>query len=568
MYYEHDLSLMYSTTIMRLLNHISNLGHTRETSLFKIADQLRIPAWIVNLRHEAAHGHELPSISVLRIAINILLKWLHDEYWVAEARAMEEYYTKENIAEEVPVEEEEGLEEVQAFADLIEIWSAVSLYINAGHELVSNLPDEQLQGILQDLRTYMLSQYNNKTLDGNENEYIVTSRKTIKLLEKEYNLKAAQALILSEISVCLTGNESTNTHRKGDMICDALCRNTAFLSNKDILKIFQQGGQKTKSNSLKGKILPSRILQCWKDIIVLLHRNGILETLVFKLLDIVNQEQESKERRTSAALWISSIVYSFIQLDIAQNISHVVEHTLRKLDTKTVSQHIRKQLRCNYPYLQNVLWLDISSTMPHFLTDINFLSKLLLHANEFSKRLIEPILKFAMPKIDAQMKEHLLCLLKTYTSLHVPKHNDKDTSNGDICDKIYTVENFKTVSTATEQIHARKNTSRRKTTYVADQVIRNLHWKSALDTHQWIESPIGLLPWQMDSLRSLEPLEVNTPRHPVSVLDSRIIAGIINQKNLGMQSIKWNKILRKKRRTIRKREKAVAVIMDRALEID
>lgn len=88
--------------------------------------------------------------------------------------------------------------------------------------------------------------------------------------------------------------------------------------------------------------------------------------------------------------------------------------------------------------------------------------------------------------------------------------------------------------------------------------------------HQWIECPIGLLPWQMDSLKSLEPLkELNPSKHPVSILDSQIIAGIINRKNLKMQSrIKWEKVLRKKRRIERKHDRDITdIIMNRALEI-
>jgi len=58
---------------------------------------------------------------------------------------MEEYYTKENAAEEIPSEEKEESEEIQAFANLIEVWSAVILYIDAGFDLVSSLPDAQLR---------------------------------------------------------------------------------------------------------------------------------------------------------------------------------------------------------------------------------------------------------------------------------------------------------------------------------------------------------------------------------------------------------------------------------------
>lgn len=43
------------------------------------------------------------------------------------------------------LEEKEELEEMQAFTDLIELWTAVSLYIDAGYKLVSSLPEVQLR---------------------------------------------------------------------------------------------------------------------------------------------------------------------------------------------------------------------------------------------------------------------------------------------------------------------------------------------------------------------------------------------------------------------------------------
>ena len=74
---ENDLRMMYSTVIMKFLNHISNIAHNKQISLFIIAKQLNIPDWIVDLRHDIAHGQELPSIDVMRIVVNILLTWLH-----------------------------------------------------------------------------------------------------------------------------------------------------------------------------------------------------------------------------------------------------------------------------------------------------------------------------------------------------------------------------------------------------------------------------------------------------------------------------------------------------------
>ncbi|XP_070156166.1 uncharacterized protein [Polyergus mexicanus] len=568
MYCENDLSLMYSTIIMRFLNHFCNIGHTKQTSLFQIAKQLRIPEWIVNLRHQAAHGYELPSIGVLRIAINILLHWLHDEYWAVEACAIEKCYI-----EEVNMLEEKNLEEIQAFTELIELWTAISLYIDAGYKLVSNLPEVQLQEILQDLRTYMLSQYCGKTLQNDENEYISIHGKTIKI-DKEYNLKAAQALLLSEISMHLTENKSLITiYKKSDIICNVLLKNEAFLPNSDVMQVFQQKGR--KNIDLKRKILPPGMLRFWKDIIFLLHNKKILDILMFKLLGIINEEQESKEKKILATLWISSVAYSFIQLDLAQDIARIMEYKLTKEGTKVaaksaLNQHLKELVHHSHPYLRNVLWLNISSTIPHFLIDINFLSKLLLHVNEFSARLIEPILKFVSPRINVQAKKHLLNLFKIYA---LQKYNDEDSKNDIYGQKIFTVEDFVSLTRNKIKVHKKEGATKKKTAYLLmDQIIRNLHWKPASDTllsYQWFECPIGLLPWQIDSLKSLEPLEVNPLKHSVSILDSQIIAGVINRKNLKMKSrVKWENILRKKRRIEKKRDKSIAdVIMTKALEI-
>ncbi|XP_018398484.1 PREDICTED: ribosomal biogenesis protein LAS1L [Cyphomyrmex costatus] len=558
MYCENDLSLMYSTTIMRFLNYFSNIGQTKQTSMFKIANQLKIPEWIVELRHETAHGHELPSIGVLRVAINILLLWLHDEYWAPEAHAMEKCYLKKG--EEVL--EEEGESEVEDFTYMIEIWTTVSLYVTADYKLVSDLPDTQLREMLQDLRTYMLSEYRSKTSDNAENEYVSVYKRTIKM-DKEYNLQAAKTLLLAKISIDLNKSSST-MYEKNNTICNALCKNKVFLPNSDILKIFRQ---KEKNINLKRKILPLKMLQFWKDIIFLLHKKHMLETLLFKLFNIVNQEHEDKERRNLAALWINSIFYSFVQLDIVQSISHTVEYHKadKKLDTKILSQHLKERIHSEHPYLRNVLWLDISSIIPHFLLDVNFLSKLLLNVNEFSARLVEPILKLFTSRIDTQTQKHLINLLQIYTC---QKDDNKDSNND--FDKIFNVKDLDP-SPIENEVHIQeiKHANRKKTTHsLADQIIRNSHWKLAHDNYQWIGCPIGLLPWQVDSLKSLEPLQLNPSKHPVSVLDSQIVAGIINRKNLKMQScIKWDDVLRKKRRIERKCNKGVVDVMNRALEI-
>ncbi|KAG7202155.1 hypothetical protein KM043_015837 [Ampulex compressa] len=228
-HYQNDLSLMYSTTIMRILNHISNIGHTKQTSLFHIARQLNIPEWIVNLRHDAAHGHDLPSIDLLRRAINILLAWLYEEYWAAEANAIEECYANGIAQDEI-----DESEEIQPFVDLIELWASVSLYSHAGYILVSDIPDPELLYVLQDLRDYaMLCMQQNDDIGSDNEEY--TDATKIDINDKSYKLATAQIVLLSEISRYLSKKRTTS---KEALILNALFDVETFLPNPDILPIF------------------------------------------------------------------------------------------------------------------------------------------------------------------------------------------------------------------------------------------------------------------------------------------------------------------------------------------
>lgn len=65
---------------------------------------------------------------------------LQNEYWAAEACAMEErYVTNFDV-----LEDKDHLME-HTFARLIELWITVGLYIKAGHELVSDLPVKEVR---------------------------------------------------------------------------------------------------------------------------------------------------------------------------------------------------------------------------------------------------------------------------------------------------------------------------------------------------------------------------------------------------------------------------------------
>lgn len=306
---------------------------------------------------------------------------------------------------------------------------------------------------------------------------MVIDRKTIKI-DNPYSLKSAQVLLLANLSVQLIDETLFNLQKQISVICNVLCENKAFLLNLDIVEIVEQ---KTKNTVIdtKKKFLSLKVLRFWKSIIFLLHKVGALETLMLKLLNIANQE-ESKERRNLAALWLSSIVYSFVQLNIAHNISHTMEFESDvELSLMNLNEHLRKLVHSRHAYLRHVLWLDITTIIPRFLTDIDFLSNLLLHVNEFSVRLIEPILMLVAAKIDKKTREQLLNLVKIYT---FQKYNNESNN---VCNKIFTIEDLP--ETSIESDASIYNKEQTKQITLADQIIRNSHWKLALGNFEHLK---------------------------------------------------------------------------------
>lgn len=555
--YENDLCLMYSTAIMRFLNHVSNIGHTKQTSLFQIAKQINIPEWVVNLRHDAAHGHELPSIDVLRLAANLLLTWLHEEYWVTEAKALEKYYNKK--AEVIEVNE---LEDTEAFSDLIELWIAIGLYIRAGYDLVNSIPDKELQETLYDLRTYAVKLTQQTKTDEEDTEHVV-ELKNVKI-KKKYSLSAARAILLVEISRYLGRNNQIIN--KENIVLNTLIESEAFLLTTDVFSIFSEKDDMETNDEDQ---LPIDVIQFWEDIIILLQSVNMLEALILKLLTLVRNEQEPENKRHMAALWINTIAQGFVKLTLTQQMFCILQHKLRQTN-KTLSQkilnlRIEEKINKNHPSLRNALFLNISNIVPRFLTDIHFLSDIIINANIFICKFLSPLLQLVIPKLDEYEKKYLLNLIRIYVLNDFNSNLDGFNSQTD--EKIFTIVDINKVNSEHNGEVKKTEEPLIKLT-LGDNKIRNTQWKLTDAQYSWTKCPIGILPWQIDSLQYLQPIKIIATKSNVLMLESDIIPGIVDKTNLKMQSqINWDNVLRTKKRLKRKRHKGEDDIMYKAIKI-
>lgn len=86
-----EVQLVVSMALVRFVNGMADLNQrgVYARSVQAIAEEIGLPDWLVDLRHEATHAN-LPSQDTLRAGVNVALSWLRDEYWEAQVKAQEE----------------------------------------------------------------------------------------------------------------------------------------------------------------------------------------------------------------------------------------------------------------------------------------------------------------------------------------------------------------------------------------------------------------------------------------------------------------------------------------------
>ncbi|XP_060930951.1 ribosomal biogenesis protein LAS1L [Limanda limanda] len=76
-----DLVLLYGAALVRFVNLITERQQGKTARpLRRLAGNLNIPEWVVNLRHDFTH-RKLPTLKWCRKGCGVVLEWLQHEYW-------------------------------------------------------------------------------------------------------------------------------------------------------------------------------------------------------------------------------------------------------------------------------------------------------------------------------------------------------------------------------------------------------------------------------------------------------------------------------------------------------
>ncbi|KAM8755630.1 ribosomal biogenesis protein LAS1L [Acanthopagrus schlegelii] len=134
-----DLVLLYGAALVRFVNLITERQQGKTARpLRRLAGNLNIPEWVVDLRHDFTH-RKLPTLKWCQKGCKVVLEWLQQEYWSRQlGGGPNEDWESQSDGED------EGIDQKHHENELIARQKEMETYKNA-RELLINFEKEQYQ---------------------------------------------------------------------------------------------------------------------------------------------------------------------------------------------------------------------------------------------------------------------------------------------------------------------------------------------------------------------------------------------------------------------------------------
>lgn len=268
---EQIIRLAYSTALMRFVNHMLDSQTSKGSSLYKAAQNLGVPDWVIDLRHDTAHGNTLPSLELLREATSIGFEWLKVNYWDKHRKIVKDYVCGQK---ELENDEESKVRVLMNFCFSLSICAHSKLKIKR----LADIPDKSI-------RESMIN--NIKEIFGDLVDLTNLKKVTIVSLINLINIYSKRLLKNPDAPLYAT---------------EALLGNDALFLSLDLFNFLNEPG------SMKESSLNKHYVHCFETLLTYLHTNDLLQEFVMELIAITQSCELSNEKRWLAALWTSEIL--------------------------------------------------------------------------------------------------------------------------------------------------------------------------------------------------------------------------------------------------------------------
>ena len=357
--------LCLATAINRFLNLVCHTGFNLFglTKYYDVAEKFAIPDWIVDVRHETAHGH-MPSEELLLDALAFSLRWIVLNYWVPEYKN----YTGQNIYDNLINDETSYLKETPIYKkinSLLDCYRYLKLYtIWGGVQKLSDLKDQDeiYEHVMEHLE--ILLPISKKSFESDDEKQSLSnehnllqnqkSPKSNKKKKKQLNNDTSKTSVRSDLNELRIGNAM-------NLIQDKINSTICSLNNR-------QGGSAYNK------------LDCHKSIIA----NLLYEELMLPNRDFFNSlmDNDSFDNQSSGTnIWKEENLHE--NLRSISNNSHFKPLKLPK-DLIYLWSEILKMIAINGPeeLLSDLLYTlhEVSGSHSADLSDKNIIQRCLASA--------------------------------------------------------------------------------------------------------------------------------------------------------------------------------------------
>lgn len=234
-----------------------------------------LPKWLINLRHDIAHGHQIPSLYNLKMGLDFGFQWLCDKYWEPQSTIIKgrpvDFSIFESLMHNIV---DYDTSETPLNQDILYCFDGVVDII------VALLENQQLESV------YMnnLSNLVYDKLEESASEPSALIKLLLKILEER--LKEASAP-----EGCFNKLVSNQALLKPEFL--------ELIEDEDTTPRFRI------QTNFKG---------AWTDLLNILHQCGLLFSLIEKLVDVLVDISIGKESQKMAALWTQELFWALLHL--------------------------------------------------------------------------------------------------------------------------------------------------------------------------------------------------------------------------------------------------------------
>ncbi|KAG5878142.1 hypothetical protein JTB14_032253 [Gonioctena quinquepunctata] len=329
---------IYAISLLRFLN-ICAANSDKQGAFNRTVTKNDLPRWLIDIRHDIAHDHRLPSKSLLKLALQESLKWLMEKYWKVQNDMISDYIiTDESVN--------------------TKIIETLNTYIKLKMNVFSEVPMDEYNGALvENINNLIYKRYNMPKTDING---------ILDILEE----------ILKQ-SLCQPENENI-----GEKLAQILVSDQAMLSIhlKSMLEVVE--------------ILPREFRDIWSNLLNIMFENGFLFQLMNQLLQVTNNMMLDNVYRRLASLWITEIFNSLLKLQaIVEELECIMKENSEELDTRTSKIILKTVLNQKNPEYKNCLEFESTDKLPSDEAK-SFEENVLKMPNEYTLNFLERVMIF------------------------------------------------------------------------------------------------------------------------------------------------------------------------------